>query len=445
MGRVRLAAALAALTAIATLAPAAVSEASPARAAVPATAVGATPDPFFTYSGSTPLADLPPGAVLATRALPYRIAKLPLPLQLVQVLFRTTNQRGEAVAGVTTVVKPLLGRTSKVIGYQSFYDSLNPEDGPSRAYAGMFSPGVMAAHVETTLFAGFLLQGYAVVVADTQGPTADFAAGPEYGQVTLDSLRAALKAPGTGIAPSARIGLIGYSGGAIATSWASVLAPSYAPDIDARLVGAAEGGVLVRPSANLGYVDGSMVWAGVIPMAVVGVARAFDIDLTPYLNDYGKQVYAKLQKASIAQVLGAYPGLTWKRMTRPEYADPARIPVFVDTVNRLNLGARPTPTVPMFIGQGTAGEIEGTMRSTSVGPGDGVMIAGDVRTLAKQYCADGLPVVHREYPLSHFTSVPFWLPEAMAWLNARFAGVPAPDNCASIPAGNPLAPLVPAP
>ena len=77
--------------------------------------------------------------------------------------------------------------------------------------------------------------------------------------------------------------------------------------------------------------------------------------------------------------------------------------------------------------------------------GDGVMIAGDVRSLAKQYCADGLPVVHREYPLSHFTSVPFWLPEAMAWLNARFAGVPAPSTCSSIPAGNPLTPLAPAP
>jgi hypothetical protein len=448
-GRVRIGAALAAVMAtVAALAPAGVSE---ARAAVVPQAqrvlqgAGATPDPFFTYAGSTPLADLAPGTVLATRALPYRIATLPLPLQLVQVLFRTTNQRGEAVAGVTTVVRPLVGRTAKVIGYQSFYDSLNPEDGPSRAYSGVFSPGVLAAHVETALFAGFLLQGYAIVVADTQGPTADFAAGPEYGQVTLDSLRAALEAPGTGIAPTARIGLIGYSGGAIATNWASVLAPSYAPDIDRRLVGAAEGGVLVRPSANLGYVDGSMVWAGVIPMAVVGVARAFGIDLTPYLNDYGKQVYAKLQSASIGQVLGAYPGLTWRRMTKPEYADPARIPVFVDTVNQLNLGARPTPRVPMFIGQGTAGEIEGTVRSTSVGPGDGVMIAGDVRSLAKQYCADGLPVVHREYPLSHFTSVPFWLPEAMAWLNARFAGIPAPSTCASIPAGNPLTPLAPAP
>ena len=103
--------------------------------------------------------------------------------------------------------------------------------------------------------------------------------------------------------------------------------------------------MLVRPSANLNYIDGSAIWAGVMPMAIVGVARGFHIDLQPYLNDYGKQVYAKLQKAPITQVLGAYPGLTWKKMTKPAYANPASIPIFVTTVNKLNLGTRPAGQV----------------------------------------------------------------------------------------------------
>jgi hypothetical protein len=409
----------------------------------PALAAATTTDPFFTYSGSRPLSDLAPGTVLKTRTIPYTVAGVPLPLSVVQVVFRTTNQRGLPSAGVTSVIKPLLGATSKVISYQSFYDSLNPEDGPSRTIAGGTNPGGLAAHVETTLVSSFLLRGYAIVMADTQGPTADFAAGPEYGMVTLDSLRAAFQASGTGIAPGAKAGLIGYSGGAIATNWASVLAPSYAPEINKRIVGAAEGGVLVRPSANLEYVDGSLVWAGVIPMAIVGVARGFHIDLTPYLSDYGLQVYAKLQKASISQVLGAYPGLTWKQMAKPAYADPGSIPIFVSTVNKLNLGSRPSPTVPMFIGQGAVGELEGTSGAKpGIGPGDGVMIAGDVRTLARKYCAAGVKVVHREYRLGHFSSVPLWLPEASAWMVSRFAGSSAPSNCATIPAGNPLTPLM---
>jgi len=428
---------LAAVVAVlATLAPV-----SPPAHAAPAPA----PDPFFTYSGATPLSAYPPGTVLKTRALPYRVAGVPLPLRVVQIVFRTTDQQGRAVAGVTSVIKPLTGTTSRVISYQSFYDSLDPEHGPSRAIAGSTAPGAMAAHVETVLMAAFLLRGYAIVMADTEGPTADFAAGPEYGRVTLDSIRAALRTPATGIAPAAKVGLVGYSGGAIATNWAAVLAPSYAPDVDRRLVGAAEGGVLVRPAANLRYVDGSLVWAGVMPMAVVGVARGFGIDLMPYLSDEGRRIYAKLEKAPILEVLGAYPGLTWAELTKPAYADPANIPVFVRTVNQLNLGTRPNPTVPMFIGQGTGGQIEGTRGDRpGLGKGDGVMLAGDVRSLARKYCAGGVDVLHHEYPLSHFTSVPLWLPEAIAWLSARFAGQTAPDNCASIPAGNPLTPLAPA-
>lgn len=401
----------------------------------------ATPDPFFTYTGTKPLADHAPGAVLKKRTVGYSLAGIPLPLAVVQIVFRTTNQRGEAVAGVTSVIKPLTGFTNKVVSYQSFYDSLNPEDGPSRSIAGGRNPGGMGAHLETGLMVPFLLQGYAIVMADTQGPTADFAAGPEYGMVTLDSLRAALKAPGTGVASTSKIGLFGYSGGAIATNWASVLAPSYAPDINRLLVGAAEGGVLVRPATNLEYVDGSLVWAGIVPMAVVGVARAFDIDLRPYLSDYGITVYDKMQDASIIEVLGAYPGLTWKKLARPEYAEPSSVPIFVELVNELNLGERPNPTIPMFIGQGTVGELEGTIGNRAPGKGDGVMVAGDVRTLARQYCAGGVKVVHREYPLSHFLTVPLWMAEAVPWLLARFAGAPAPDNCARIPVGNPLPPL----
>ena len=185
----------------------------------------------------------------------------------------------------------------------------------------------------------------------------------------------------------------------------SVLAPTYAPDVNRRLVGAAEGGVLVRPSANLDYVSDSLVWAGVMPMAIIGVSRAYDIDLTPYLSDYGLSLHKKMENDSIAQVLGAYPGLTWEQLTRPEYADPASVPEFVTSVNKLNLGTRPSPTIPMLIGQGARGEFEGTAGNRpGIGPGDGVMIAGDVRSLARQYCADGVRLTHREYPLSHVTA-----------------------------------------
>jgi hypothetical protein len=338
---------------------------------------------------------------------------------------------------------PIRPSTDKVVSYQSFYDSLNPVDGPSYAIAGNVSLGGAIPAVETALLVPFLLQGYAVVTSDTQGPTADFAAGPEYGMVTLDALRAASNPTLTGVARTAKVGLVGYSGGAIATNWAAALAPAYASDVNRRLVGAAEGGLLVHPAHNLHYVEGSTVWAGIIVMALIGVSRAYDIDLRPYANAYGRSLLDKLQNASIATVLGAYPGLTWASIAKPEYAQPEDVPIYVRTVNRINLGTAATPTTPMLIGQGAGGVLEGTPGDKpGIGAGDGVMIAGDVRTLARRYCSAGTRVTYRQYDLtSHVPSAALFVPEAVAWVGARFAGGPAPSNCATIAPGNSLAPI----
>jgi hypothetical protein len=400
-------------------------------------------DPFYDYAGSTPLAQLAPGTVLKSRTLNYHVAGLPLPVKAVQLLYRSTSQLGEPTVNVTSVLKPPLSfGTPQVVAYQSFYDSLNPTDEPSYAISGGLTLGGAIPQVESALIGPELLAGRTVVVADTEGENADFAAGPEYGLNTLDSLRAALAAPATGLASTKKIGLIGYSGGAIATEWAAELAPTYAPDVNAKLVGAAMGGVLVVPAHNLHYVEGSLSWAGVMPMAIIGVSRAFHIDLTPYLSEYGARLYAKLEKASIAEALAHYPGLTWAQIAKPEYPTPESIPVYVHTVNQLIMGTGGTPTTPLFIGQGALGELEGTPgNKPGIGEGDGVMIAGDVRTLARQYCERGDKVLYNEYPLGHVTAAVPWVTAAVPWLEARFAGLPAPSSCGSIAPGNPLNPI----
>lgn len=402
-------------------------------------------DPFYRYEGSTPLAEIAPGTVLKTRTLPYHVAGLPLPVEAVQLLYRSTGETGEPTVDVTSVLlPPVQVGTPKIVAYQSFYDSLNPADEPSYAIAGGLTLGGAIPQVESLLFGPELSAGKAIVIADTEGQSADFSAGPEYGINTLDSLRAALASPATGLAGAGtKIGLIGYSGGAIATEWAAELAPSYAPDVNSRLVGASFGGVLADPAHNLHYVDGSSQWAGVIPMAVIGVSRAFHIDLTPYLSEYGKQLYEQLQKASIVEVLGKYPGLTWAQLAKPEYATPESIPIYVETVNQLIMGTGGTPTVPLQIAQGAFGELEGTSGDKpGIGEGDGVMIAGDVRTLAREYCERGVAVQYTQYDaLGHISTAVPWVTAAIPWLDERFAGRPAPQDCATIPPGNPLTPI----
>ena len=398
-------------------------------------------DAFYHYTGSTPLAQIALGTALKRRTVSYSIQGLNLPLKAIQILYRTTNALGAPSVGVTTVLRPLnaTGSIQHVVSYQSFYDSLNPADEPSVAIAGGTGLGVGNANVETLVFGPLLLAGGAINIPDTEGQTADFAAGPEYGRVTLDSLRAITKVSSTGISTHSKVVLMGYSGGAIGSEWAAEMVRSYAPELASRIVGTAIGGVLVDPAHNLTYVGGSLVWAGVIPMAIIGISRSYHVNLSQYLNAYGKSVVAKLQKAPIASALGAYPGLTWQKMALAAYANPNKVPAYVTSVNKLIMG-HGTPTSPMFVGQGNGGFLEGTQPSTKYGAGDGVMIAGDVRTLARTYCSRGIRLQYQEYPLSHFTSVSLWLPQAYTWIQDRFSGKAAPSSCGSIPAGNAVAP-----
>jgi hypothetical protein len=410
----------------------------------PVAALQPRDDPFYAYTGSTPLASIPPGTVLQTRTIPYHIFGVPTSLKTTQLLYRSTSQTGNPTVNVTSVIQPL-GQPdkTKVISYQSAYDSLNRNDEPSFAISGGLALGGVVPNVELAVFGTFLADGCTVIVPDTEGQRADFAAGPEYGMNTLDSIRAAFNSQTVGLGRDAKVALLGYSGGAIATEWAAELAPTYAPDANARMIGAAMGGVLVDPAHNLHYVAGTFFWAGVMPMAIIGLGRAFEVDFTPYLSPMGVRIYHDLQTASIVNVLGQFWGLTWADLVSPAYPTPESLPLYVTLANQVIMGTGGTPTIPLFIGQGANGDLEWTPGDKpGIGAGDGVMIAGDVRTLARSYCAKGTTVHYEQYDaLSHITSVPIWLLNSIAWIKERFAGLPAPHNCSSILPGNPLDPI----
>jgi hypothetical protein len=401
-------------------------------------------DPFYTYTGSTSLVNIAPGTVLKTRTLSYHVAGMALPIAAVQLLYRSTGMLGQPTVNVTSVLEPPVQSVPpKIISYQSLYDSLDPADEPSYAISGGVTLGGVLPNLESVLIVPALLAGYAVVVPDTEGENADFSVGPEYGMNTLDSLRAAISSPATGLVGTTKIGMLGYSGGAIATEWASELAPTYAPNVNKLLVGAAFGGTLVDPAQDLYYVNGSLIWSGVIPMSFIGVARAFNGNPTPYFSSYGLQLYNNLQNASLLNVLGQYPGLTYQRLLKPQYANPDNIPGYVQENNQLIMGTGGTPTIPLLIEQGGNGVLDGTSGNTpGIGPGDGVMNRGDVRSLAREYCARGVTVQYNEYPLlDHLGTAAVWIVDAASWLTARFAGVPASQDCAQIPPGNSIAPI----
>jgi hypothetical protein len=400
---------------------------SPAGAA--ASPILPSQDPFYTYSGSTPLSQIAPGTVLNERAVSVVIEGLTVPVSAEQLLYRTTGEEGQPTVTVTTVIKPLLAIGTRIIAYQTAYDALGSECDPSYTLQGG-NTGDTVAQVEAAAIAGYAAAGFTVTVPDYEGEDLDWGAGQESGYNTLDAIRATENY--LGVPSSTEVGMLGYSGGSIATEWASELAPSYAPSLN--VVGTASGGVPVDFAHNLTYINGDDDWSGVIPAILVSVGRAFGVNISQYLSAYGEQVTSAVSGECIASFAASYPGLTIAQLLGSQYQNPFQIPVLVSIMNKLIMGTGGTPAEPVLLGVGNAD-----------GTGDGIMVAGDVEALAHEYCQRGVAVTFDEYAgLQHTpAAVPFEA-DALTFLTDRFLGLPAPDGCASIGTGNSLAPL-PAP
>ncbi len=401
------------------------SAAGPAAAAGPALP---TSDPFYTYSGS--LASLPPGTIIKQRQIGLVDFSLTTPFRSTQVLYRTTGQLGQPTATVATVIQPLVALSTKVISYQMAYDALGPQCDPSYTLQGGMPAGGTTNTAEEQLVAGLVVAGFTVVVPDYEGTALDWAAGQEEGYNTLDGIRAAenlLKLPA-----STAAGMVGYSGGSIATEFASELASTYAPALN--IVGVAEGGIPVDFAHNLSYINGSPSWSSVIPAVLVSLARSFGVDIKPYLSPYGLQLASKVQSECIANFIGNWPGLTYQKLLKPGFQDVFAIPALVRITNELIMGRSGTPREPVLMGVGNAD-----------GTGDGVMVYKDVEALAHTYCGRGVSVQLNVYAGDEHTQAAVaFLPAASLFLTERLNGLPATNGCSSIPAGNSLAP-VPAP
>ncbi|HEY2576117.1 MAG TPA: lipase family protein [Streptosporangiaceae bacterium] len=400
----------------------------PAAQAAPAAApILPSRDPFYTYTGSKPLGQIAPGTVLEKRSITLVIASLTVPYAAEQVLYRTKGEQGQPTVTVTTIIKPLASLPgTRIVAYQTAYDALGSECDPSYTLRGG-NPGT-DSDAEAAIIALYVTAGYTVTVPDYEGTRLDWGAGQESGYGTLDGIRATENY--LGAASSTKVGMLGYSGGSIATEWASEQAPTYAPELN--IIGAASGGVPVDFAHNLTYINGDQDWAGVIPAVLVSVGRAFGVNLKKYLSRYGEKITHQVAGECIASFATNYPGLTVQQLVKVQYQNVFQVPVLVKILNHLLMGTAPGhPSVPLLFGVGNAD-----------GTGDGIMIAGDVEALAHEYCKQGLPVTFDEYPgLKHTeAAVPFET-HAMTFLTSLFTGLPASNGCSSIGKGNSIAPL----
>lgn len=424
-------------------------------AAAPAAMAQSLPDydPFYGYDGveKGPLANLPLGTVIKQRISTYYFNDSPTPYTLIQVLYRTSNALNQPAVNVASLIKGLSPNGKAVVDGLA-YDSTNPLSSPSvKLFLSLdirLNPGLLDDGIQKILgtlntvrylepFKELADEGYTVVIPDTEGETADFAAGAEEGMTTLDAVRAALNVPESGLTADSKVAMIGYSGGAIAVDWAAQLAPTYAPDVNRNLVGAAFGGLLISPINNILYINRQSA-SGVAPLALTGMARAYAIDQDPYLNATGQAVYKHVYNDGIADAVMTYLFRDVFSWLQPQYqqvvndyidhrASLSGVPAIKDLVNNTNVALQPTPTIPIYFTQGSRGITLGNFTGE---PGDGLMLADDARSLVQQFCKSNSKVQYNEPTNNHIVAAQVWKTGALPWIRDRFAGVPAPGNCA---------------
>lgn len=361
-------------------------------------------DPF--YAQPNPMPDVAPGTVLDSRPTTIRALALPLPVRAWQVKYLSTDTKGAAAANIATVIQPLVQSRRKLVSYQTAYDGLDADCAPSYAFATGLNP----PFYEEAVFLPLLLAGYTVVSADYEGPEYQWAAGVNSAHGVLDGIRAAQSFAPAGLDGAATpTALWGYSGGALASQWANELAATYAPELN--IVGVAAGGVPADIEAIGRAIDGGPL-SGVYFGATVGLSRAYpEIGIDSLLNDRGHAVFETLGGQCIGEFTLQFAFRHMRdHVIVPELLD---VPAVRAVIAENTMGQR-LPAAPTYVYQGTHDELA---------------ITPPVDELVATYCGMGATVQYVKIPGEHITTAVTGVPGALAYLQDRLNGRPAPSNC----------------
>ncbi|WP_280269862.1 lipase family protein [Nocardia wallacei] len=364
-------------------------------------------DPF--YAAPADLAAQPDGAVLGSR--PISLFDLPIPVSAWQLRYRTTDSTDSPLLDVATVIVPPVPWVGPrpLLSYQVPEDSLGTRCAPSFALRGARDWGVVNTVLDVPFLMEALRRGWAVVVADYEGPQSRFFDGVTAGRAVLDGIRAARSFPPAGVGDGP-VGAWGYSGGAFATLWAAQLRAEYAPDV--WFSGISSGGVPADIPAIAQRVDGG-VQAGLAILILIALARNNpDSGLLELLNERGRALLADNATACGSDLVPKYAGARVDDFsTVPNLL---AHPVFRATAAPHELGAA-VPDVPLYLYHGVTDDV--------------IPVAG-FSALVDSYCAQGadLTAIHSPFP-SHNGAAIGEAFGGMNFLSDRFAGIPPVPGC----------------
>ncbi|KAK4120265.1 lipase 5, partial [Parathielavia appendiculata] len=265
-------------------------------------------DPW--YSATPGFERHAPGAILRVRKAHSNITLLVNNTAgAYQLLFRSTDARYKASWAVTTVFLPLLpAKQTTLVSYQIPYNTPDVDQSPSYGLSTLHGENIMS-----NVRAG-LDRGWAVSVPDFEGPLAAFSAGIQAGHAVLDAVRAVLsfdKFASNKGKGEARYALWGYSGGALASTFAAERQASYAPELS--FAGAALGGVPSNFTQIVYNVTGTP-YAAIVPYVLLGVtaqypeAREFLIRQLREDGPYNRTTFLAALRTTPAEAVAMFMG-----------------------------------------------------------------------------------------------------------------------------------------
>lgn len=274
-----------------------------------------------------------------------------------------------------------------------------------------------------------LLQGIAVVVTDYDGLGTPghhtYVNRLAEAHAVLDAVRAAQSLPAASVTPDGPVGLWGYSQGGGAVSAAAELQPTYASELN--LVGAYAGAPPADLEATLNQVDGTAL-TGVIGYTINGLGEAYpelrDL-IDAEINDRGREMLQSVANQCAPETIFRYGFQRTNDYTRtgePLSVVVDRLPEAKEAIAAQRIG-RLQPSVPVLVQHGTMDDI--------VPYGQGHRLATDWCALGAtvQFSTNTTPPILPGLAVNHALPLVTGMPEAVAYLNDRFAGRPAPSNC----------------
>jgi Secretory lipase len=387
----------------------------------PASAAGPllpSQDPFYKPPAS--LTSYANGAVIRTREIDVTLAAgSPLVgATEYQLLYRTNDGHGHAVANVTTVIVPDGPRPSggrKLVSLQDAEDSLTHNCAPSyQLRIGERNNDDLLVELNATA-PELIAAGRVIVIPDPEGPDSAAFVRVSEAHAILDSIRAAEHfAPAQLDGARTPVGLAGYSGGGNETLAADELAPTYAPELN--VVGAAAGGAFENSRPADKYVEATE--SGVVMVAMIGLERALpDLGWSKLLNRYGRGVEKAVEKgpACVSPMSAPYqPIPKWSKVKNL-----LGVPRIARAIDENALGHR-APKTPTYLYISTHDQL--------------ISPAGQSR-LAARYCKTGTRLdFYRDparYPVSDHlaAAIAGFIPRALSYLSDRFGDKQAPDTC----------------